>query len=96
MSELDRIASRRGRQGPPLVIALHQPAGGKPLERSPGVAARVLGSVVGDDVPGGWQLPRAPRVVVDHDYVLAPAGLLVERHPAAAYALVMRLVGDAP
>ena len=25
---------------------------------------------------GGWQLPRDPAVVVDHDYVLAAAGLL--------------------
>jgi hypothetical protein len=29
--------------------------------------------------------------VVDRDYVLAPAGLLAERHPAAAYALLGRL-----
>ena len=55
------------------------------------LADRVLGSVTGDDVPGGWQLPRAPRVVVDRDYVLAPAGLLAESHPVAAYGLLDRL-----
>ena len=37
---------------------------------------------------GGWQLPRAPRVVVDHDYVLAAAGLLATEHPRAAHALL--------
>jgi uncharacterized protein (TIGR01319 family) len=54
------------------------------------LAARVLGSVTGE-VPGGWQLPRAPRVVVDHDYVLAAAGLLADAHPVAAHALLRRL-----
>jgi uncharacterized protein (TIGR01319 family) len=54
------------------------------------LAARVLGSVTGE-VPGGWQLPQAPRVVVDHDYVLAAAGLLAEAHPVAAHALLRRL-----
>jgi uncharacterized protein (TIGR01319 family) len=57
------------------------------------VADRVLGAVVGDDLPGGWQLPRAPRTVVDHDYVLAAAGLLAPAHPEAAHALLARLRG---
>ncbi len=55
------------------------------------VAARVLGSVTGDHVEGGWQLPRHPRTVVDLDYVLAPAGLLAAEHPQAAHALLGRL-----
>jgi hypothetical protein len=60
----------------------------------PGVAERVLGGSTGE-VEGGWQLPVRPRVVVDHDYVLAAAGLLVDRHPEAAYRLVSRLgAGD--
>jgi hypothetical protein len=29
--------------------------------------------------------------VVDHDYVLAPAGLLAAEHPEAAYALLQTL-----
>jgi uncharacterized protein (TIGR01319 family) len=40
---------------------------------------------------GGWQLPEHARVTVDRDYVLAPAGLLAERYPEAAYALLARL-----
>jgi len=56
-----------------------------------GVAQRVVEGSTGADVEGGWQLPRQPRVVVDHDYVLAAAGLLAGRHPEAAYRLVMRL-----
>jgi uncharacterized protein (TIGR01319 family) len=55
------------------------------------VADRVLSSVTGADVPGGWQLPRAPKVVVDRDYVLAAAGLLADEHPEAAHALLARL-----
>jgi hypothetical protein len=35
-------------------------------------------------------LPRSPRVVVDDDYVLAAAGLLVADHPGAARALLQR------
>ncbi len=57
----------------------------------PGVAERTLDGSTGADVEGGWQLPRQPRVVVDHDYVLAAAGLLAGRHPKAAYRLVTRL-----
>jgi uncharacterized protein (TIGR01319 family) len=56
-----------------------------------GVAGRVLEGSIGADVEGGWQLPRSPRIVVDHDYVLAAAGLLAGRHPQAAYRLVTRL-----
>jgi hypothetical protein len=40
---------------------------------------------------GGWQLPERPRAIVDADYVLAPAGLLLHEHPAAAYSLVRTL-----
>jgi hypothetical protein len=60
------------------------------------VADRVLASVTGADQPGGWQLPAAPRVIVDRDYVLAPAGLLAEAHPRAAHALLARLRSPAP
>jgi uncharacterized protein (TIGR01319 family) len=66
-------------------------SGGVLRNNPPDVADRVLGSVVGPDVPGGWQLPRAPEVVVDHDYVLAAAGLLADEHPEAAHALLARL-----
>ncbi len=65
-------------------------SGGVLRHNGPELAARVLGSVVGAP-GGGWQLPRAPRVVVDTDYVLAAAGLLATDHPRAAQALLHRL-----
>ena len=65
-------------------------SGGVLRHGRPGVAERVLGGSVGE-VEGGWQLPVRPRVVVDHDYVLAAGGLLAARHPEAAYLLVQRL-----
>ncbi len=65
-------------------------SGGLLRHGRPGVADRVLGGSVGE-VEGGWQLPQHPRIVVDRDYVLAAAGLLVTRHPEAAYRLVRRL-----
>jgi uncharacterized protein (TIGR01319 family) len=37
---------------------------------------------------GGWQLPERPSVVVDTDYLLAPAGLLAGDHPDVAAALL--------
>ena len=55
-------------------------------------ARRVLEASCGYDVDGGWLLPRSPRVVVDDDYVLAAAGLLVADHPGAARALLQRLL----
>jgi hypothetical protein len=68
-------------------------SGGVLRNGRPGVAARVLAGSTGADVDGGWQLPRAPRVVVDTDYVLAAVGLLAEAHPSAAYRLAMTLAG---
>lgn len=54
---------------------------------------RVLRPATGEDADG-WQLPRAPRVVVDRDYVLAAAGLLADSHPRVAHLLVRRLVTE--
>jgi hypothetical protein len=66
-------------------------SGGVLRNGRPGVADRVLAGSTGADLEGGWQLPRAPRVVVDHEYVLAAVGLLAEAHPEAAYRLAMTL-----
>ncbi|MGI8434001.1 MAG: glutamate mutase L [Nocardioidaceae bacterium] len=55
-------------------------------------ARAVLGAATGDHVEGGWLVPRNPRAVVDSDYVLAAAGLLVAEYPAAAYTLLSRLM----
>jgi uncharacterized protein (TIGR01319 family) len=65
-------------------------SGGVLRSNPDGVAERVLAASTGH-VPGGWQLPEAPRTVVDRDYVLAPAGLLAAEHPRAAHALLARL-----
>ena len=88
-SDQGRVVERSGKDLREVDLLVG--SGGVLRNNPPDLAARVLGAVTGDDVPGGWQLPRAPRTVVDHDYVLAPAGLLAARHPAAAHALLGRL-----
>lgn len=70
-------------------------SGGVLRHGAEGVVRRVLLPSTGEHIEGGWQLPRAPRVVVDRDYVLAAAGLLVADHPAAAHRLVQRLATGA-
>jgi uncharacterized protein (TIGR01319 family) len=71
-------------------------SGGVLRNGRPGVADRVLAGSVGVDLQGGWQLPRTPRVVVDHDYALCAIGLLADPHPDAAYELSRRLAGTVP
>ena len=65
-------------------------SGGVLRNGRPGVAGRVLAGSTGE-VEGGWQLPRAPRVVVDTDYVLAAVGLLAAVHPEVAERLAASL-----
>ena len=70
-------------------------SGGVLRHGGPDAVRRVLEPATGDAFEGGWQLPRDPEVVVDHDYVLAAAGLLADQHPVAAHRLVTRLrAGD--
>jgi hypothetical protein len=57
--------------------------------RHAGAAADRLLDHLGSD--GGWQVPAHPRVVIDLDYVLAPAGLLAADHPVAAARLLQFL-----
>jgi uncharacterized protein (TIGR01319 family) len=57
-------------------------------------ALGVIAAGTGDHVDGGWLVPRNPRVVIDRDYVLAAAGLLVAEYPKAAYRLLGRLWQD--
>ncbi len=73
-SDQGRVVERSGKDLREVDLLVG--SGGVLRNNPPDLAGRVLGAVTGDDVPGGWQLPRAPRTVVDHDYVLAPAGLL--------------------
>jgi uncharacterized protein (TIGR01319 family) len=71
-------------------------SGGVLRHGGPDAVRRVLVPATGDAFDGGWQLPRDPRVVVDHDYVLAAAGLLADEHPVAAHRLLggLRAAGD--
>ncbi|WP_431883209.1 glutamate mutase L [Micromonospora gifhornensis] len=55
-------------------------------------AGGVLDAVLTDHA-GGWAVPRAARPVVDVDYVLAAAGLLVGEYPVAARGLLRSLLG---
>jgi uncharacterized protein (TIGR01319 family) len=74
-------------------------SGGVLRHGRPGVSERVLGASVGPGRPDageGWQLPEHARLVVDHDYVLAAAGLLAVVHPDAGYRLAMSLVDRLP
>ena len=66
-------------------------SGGVLRQNGEGFASAVLAR--GCDVGGsrGWLLPRRPRLLVDRDYVLAAAGLLVGEHPQAAWAMLQRL-----
>lgn len=59
----------------------------------PGSASAILGTVLADR-QGGWALPRRAHVVLDAEYVLAPAGLLAAEHPGTALALMMRAFGE--
>ncbi len=69
-------------------------SGGALRNGADGVVRRVLLPATGER-DGGWQLPRAPRVVIDRDYVLAAAGLLAADHREAAHLLVQQLAAGA-
>jgi uncharacterized protein (TIGR01319 family) len=70
-------------------------SGGVLRHGRPGVADRVFAGSVGE-VEGGWQLPQGARLTVDHQYVLAAAGLLAVEHRDAAFRVVGRLAGPTP
>jgi len=92
-----RVVERSGKDLREVAVLVG--SGGVLRAQGPEVAARVLGSVTEEGgVTAGWQLPRAPRLVVDSDYVLAAAGLLAPGHRDAAHALLARLrrAGTAP
>lgn len=66
-------------------------SGGVVRHNSEAAGRELLAAGTGERVEGGWLVPRAPRVVIDSDCVLAAAGLLANEYPAAAYALLTRL-----
>ena len=84
-----RVVERSGRDLREVDLLV---GSGGVLRAWPEEAAGILGAGTGDHVPGGWQVPRDPRLVVDRDYVLASAGLLAEGHPEAAYRLLRTLI----
>jgi uncharacterized protein (TIGR01319 family) len=92
LSPEGRVVERSGKDL--REVGLVVGSGGVLRHGRPGVAARVLDGSTGADLPGGWQLPRRPEVVVDADYVLAAAGLLAGPHPVAAYRLALRVRSD--
>ena len=55
------------------------------------LAERALAHAFADHA-GGWRLPRDAAVVVDRDYLLAPAGLLAAEHPEVARHLLRSLL----
>ncbi len=84
-----RVVERTGKDLRKVEIVVG--SGGVLRNNSDDVAERILGSVSGASA-SGWQLPRDPRFVLDRDYVLAPAGLLAQEHPRAAYRLLQSLL----
>jgi uncharacterized protein (TIGR01319 family) len=67
-------------------------AGGVLRHNGPEFGARVLAESRGDNVRGGWLLPRRARIAIDGDIVLAAAGLLAAECPEAAYSLLSGLL----
>lgn len=71
-------------------------SGGVLRHNSEEFAGKVLSRGYDEDGSRGWLLPRRPRLLVDRDYVLAPAGLLASVRPGAAWALLRRLYAEEP
>ncbi|GAA1793384.1 hypothetical protein GCM10009682_14070 [Luedemannella flava] len=80
-------ARRHGRDRDLRRVRLVVGSGGVLRHAEPAAAAAVLDAILADHA-GGWRVPTAARVLVDHEYVLAAAGLLAGPHPAAARRLV--------
>jgi uncharacterized protein (TIGR01319 family) len=86
------VAIRRHARGRDLRRVRLLVGSGGVLRHQPAAATAMLHGVLNDHA-GGWALPRTASVVVDVDYLLAPAGLLAARHPAAAEMLLTSLIG---
>jgi uncharacterized protein (TIGR01319 family) len=67
-------------------------SGGVLRHSDPANAQHVLTGATEGGKGEGWLVPREPRVVIDRDYRLAPAGLLLAEHPEAAYGLLTDLI----
>ncbi len=73
LSPEGRVVERTGKDL--RAVTLLVGSGGVLRASDPATADRILAAATGRD-PDGWQLPERPRIVVDHDYVLAAVGLI--------------------
>ena len=85
-----RIVEREGKDLREIDLLVG--AGGVLRHNGSDFGTRVLAESCGDNLTGGWLLPRRPRIAIDRDYVLAAAGLLADEYPWAAYALLSGLL----
>jgi uncharacterized protein (TIGR01319 family) len=84
LSPEGRVVERTGKDL--RAVELLVGSGGVLRASDPETAERILSAANGHD-RDGWQLPERPRIVVDHDYVLAAVGLIAlsdEEEAAAA------------
>jgi uncharacterized protein (TIGR01319 family) len=73
LSPEGRVVERTGKDL--RAVELLVGSGGVLRASDPETAERILSAATGHD-RDGWQLPERPRIVVDHDYVLAAVGLI--------------------
>jgi uncharacterized protein (TIGR01319 family) len=85
------VAMRRHARGRPGLRDVRLVIGSGGVLRHGG-GDRVLQSILAD-VGGGWAPPERARAVVDHQYVLAAAGLLAADHPVVAARLLGNSIG---
>jgi uncharacterized protein (TIGR01319 family) len=85
------VAVRRHARGRDLRRVQLMVGSGGALRHQPAAAATSLHGVLNDHA-GGWALPRTADVVVDVDYLLAPAGLLASAHRRTAEILLTSLI----
>ncbi|MBW8750564.1 MAG: glutamate mutase L [Propionibacteriales bacterium] len=89
LSPEGRVVERSGKDL--RAVDLLVGSGGVLRAADPETGARILSAATGAD-PDGWQLPEAPRIVVDTDYVLAAAGLIAMSGADGAQEQARRLV----
>jgi hypothetical protein len=85
------VAIRRHARGRDMRRVRLLVGSGGVLRHQTAAATAMLHGVLNDHA-GGWALPRTASVVVDVDYVLAPAGLLAGRRRVAAEMLLTSLI----
>jgi uncharacterized protein (TIGR01319 family) len=89
------VAVRRHARGRDLRRVRLLIGSGGVLRHQPAAAETILDGVLNDHA-GGWALPRTAEIVVDADYVLAPAGLLAPAHPRTSEMLLTSLLHKPP